>query len=93
MDNVAFGHEKAQASLCGLHLSLETPNANLSIVFKRLAKAPIRLRICTGWSKTLVLAHTKLLEISYCGYALRLYIRTKLDLSHKEPLTSFIKNM
>ena len=36
---------------CGLLLSLETPNANLSIVFKRLAKALIRLRICAGWSK------------------------------------------
>ena len=37
-------------NLCGLLLSLETPNANLSIVFKRLAKAVIRLRICAGWS-------------------------------------------
>ena len=31
-------------NLCGLLLSLETPNANLSIVFKRLAKALISLR-------------------------------------------------
>ena len=54
-------------SLCGLLLSLETPNANRSIVFKRLAKALIRLRICAGWSKPLVLAHTTLLEISYFG--------------------------
>ena len=84
---------------CGLLLSLETANANRSIVFKRLAKALIRLRICAGWSKPLVLAHTTLLEISYWGpligakYALRLYIRTKLHLSQKEPVISFIKNM
>ena len=50
-----------------LFLSLETSNANRSIVFKRLANALIRLRICAGWSKPLVLAHTTLLEISYCG--------------------------
>ena len=78
--------------MCGLLLSLETPNANLSIVIKRLAKDLIRLRICAGWSKPLVLAHTTLLEISYCGpligakNALRLYIVTKLHLSHKEPV-------
>ena len=51
-------------NLCGLLLSLETPNANQSIVFKLLAKAQVRLRICTGWSKPLVLAHTTLLEIA-----------------------------
>ena len=78
---------------------LKTPNANRSIVLKRLAKALIRLCICTGWSKLLVLAHTTLLEISYYGpyigvrNALRLYIRTKLHLSYKEPVNSFIKNM
>ena len=94
-----FGTKKAQTSLCGLLLSLETPNANRLIVFKRLAKALIRLRICAGWSKPLVLAHTTLLEISYFGpfigakNALRLYIRTKLHLSDKELVTSFIKNM
>ena len=32
MDNVAFWHEWAQTSLCGLLLSFETPNANRSIV-------------------------------------------------------------
>ena len=89
----------AQTSLCGLFLSLETPNANRSIVFKRLAKALIRLRKCADWSEPLVLAHTTLLEISYFGpfigakNALRLYIRTKLHLSDKKPVTSFIKNM
>ena len=63
----------------GLLLSFETPNSNKSIVFKRLAKALIRLRICACWSKPLVLAHTTLFEISYCGpfigakNALRLY--------------------
>ena len=85
--------------VCGLLLSLETPNAYQSIVFKQLAKALTRLRKCADWSKPLVLAHTTLLEISYLGLfigaknALRLYIRTKLHLSHKEPVTSFIKNM
>ena len=99
MCNVAFWHVYAQTSLCGLLLSLETPNANRSIVLKRLAKALIRLRICAGWSKPLVLAHTILLEISYFGpfigakNALRLYIKTKLHLSDKEPVNSFIKNM
>ena len=44
----------------------ETSNANRSIVFKRLAKALIRRHICTGWSNSLMLAHTTLLEISYC---------------------------
>ena len=67
MDNVAFWHEKAQTSLCCLLFSLETSNANRPIVFKRLTKALIRLRICAGWSKPLVLAYTTLLEISYCG--------------------------
>ena len=32
MDNVAFWHEWAQTSLCGLLLSFETPNAYRSIV-------------------------------------------------------------
>ena len=99
MYNVAFWHEWAQTSLCGLLLSLETPNANRSIVFKQLAKALIRLRKWADWSKPLVLAHTTLLEISYFGpfigakNALRLYIRAKLHLSDKGPVTSFIKNM
>ena len=32
-----------------------------------LAMALIRLHICTGWSEPLLVAHTTLLEISYCG--------------------------
>ena len=93
------GSANVQMSLCGLLLSLVTPNANQSIVFKRLAKALIRLRKCADWSKHLVLAHTTLLEISYFGpfigakNALWLYIRTKLHLPDKESVTSFIKNM
>ena len=35
-------------------------------IFKRVAKALIRLRVCVGWSETLLVAHTTLLEIS-CG--------------------------
>ena len=33
-------------------------------IFKRLAKALIRLRVCTGWSEALLVALTTLLEIS-----------------------------
>ena len=36
-------------------------------MFKRLAKALIRLRVCTGWSEPLLVAHTTLLEISCRG--------------------------
>ena len=34
-------------------------------IFKRLTKALIRLRVCAGWSESLLVAHTTLLEISY----------------------------
>ena len=30
-------------------------------------EALIRLRICAGWSEPLVVAHTTLSEISFCG--------------------------
>ena len=36
-------------------------------IFKRLAKALIRLRLCTGWSEPLLVAHTTLLEMSCLG--------------------------
>ena len=36
-------------------------------VFKRLAKALIRLRVCAGWSEPLLAAHISLLEISCHG--------------------------
>ena len=36
-------------------------------IFKRLAKALIRLRLCAGWSEALLLAHTTLFEISCRG--------------------------
>ena len=36
-------------------------------IFKRLAKALIRLRVCAGWSEHLLIAHTTFLEISCCG--------------------------
>ena len=61
-----FGTNRLRRA-CAASLGLETSNANWSIVFKRLAKTLIKLRICTDWSKPLVLAHTTLLEISYCG--------------------------
>ena len=36
-------------------------------IFKRLAKALVRLRVCAGWSEPLLVAHTTLLEISCRG--------------------------
>ena len=50
--------------MCSLLLSLETLNDVQSYrIIKRLAKALIRLRVCTGLSQTLLIAHTTLLEI------------------------------
>ena len=72
-NNVAFRQDlvNTQISLCSLLLSLETPNDVLSVafhrIFKRLAKALIRLRVCAGWSKALLVVHTTLLEISCRG--------------------------
>ena len=40
---------------------------NCHIIFKRVAKALIRLRVCAGWSEPLLVAHTTLLEISCHG--------------------------
>ena len=36
-------------------------------LFKRLAKALIRLRVCAGWSEVILIAYTTLLEISGRG--------------------------
>ena len=36
-------------------------------IFKRLANALIRLRLCAGWSEPLHVPYTTLLEISCCG--------------------------
>ena len=36
-------------------------------IFKRPEKALIRLRVCAGWSEPLLVAHTKLSEISCRG--------------------------
>ena len=40
---------------------------NTHRIFKRLAKALIRLRVCAGWSEPLLVAHITLLEISCHG--------------------------
>ena len=48
-------------------------------ILKRLAKALIRLRVCAGWSEALLVAHTKLLEIS-CTSSYMIYMNS----SHKE---------
>ena len=45
-------------------ISLRTP---VYRIFKRLTKSLIRLRICTGWSEALLVAHTTLLEIPCHG--------------------------
>ena len=37
------------------------------VIFKRQAKALIRLRICAGWSEPLLVALTTLLESTCCG--------------------------
>ena len=37
-------------------------------IFKRLAKALVRLRVCAGWSEALLVAHTTLFEICRCLY-------------------------
>ena len=45
------------------------PVSSLTLIeyIKPLAKALIRLRVCAGWSETLLVAHTTLLEVSCCG--------------------------
>ena len=40
---------------------------NTHRILKLLAKALIRLRVCAGWSEALLVAHTKMLEISCNG--------------------------
>ena len=40
---------------------------NTHRIFKRLAKALIRLRVYAGWSESLLGAHTILMEITCCG--------------------------
>ena len=42
-------------------------------IFKQLAKALIILRVCSGWSEALLVAHTTLLEIS-CRGSLILFV-------------------
>ena len=57
------------------------------------------MRIWADWFEPSVVAHTTLLESYFAAHllvqknALRLYIRTKLHLSNKEPVTSFIKKI
>ena len=50
---------KVSFNLCLRHKILNTHR-----IFKRRAKALIRLRVCAGWSEPLLVAHTILLEIS-----------------------------
>ena len=48
-------------------------------IFKRAAKALIRLHVCAGWFEPLLVAHTTFLEISY--WAQMYLFKTNLDLS------------
>ena len=53
-------------------------------VFKRLAKAVIRLWVCAGWSEALLVAHTTLLQISCCGsYNLNEMLKQDLNRNSK----------
>ena len=77
---LAFEPQHVISTQCSslIRLSLETPNNVRSVafnshsIFKRLAKALIRLRVCAGWSEPLLVAHTTLLKISsFCHYAVK----------------------
>ena len=50
------------SKLCSLSSLID-----IHIIFKRQAKALIRLRVYAGWSEPLLVAHTTLLEISCRG--------------------------
>ena len=47
-------------------------------MFKRLARALIRLRVCAGWSEVLLVAHTKLLEKTFRGSIMSIAARFTL---------------
>ena len=52
---------------------------NIHRIFKRLAKALIRLRVCAGWSEPMLVAHTTVLGISCHGSIMCIIIRNKLS--------------
>ena len=54
---------------------------NTHRIFKQLANALARLRVCAGWSETLLVAHTTLLEISCRGSLLFLVITNYVESS------------
>ena len=47
--------------------SVSSWTLNIHRIFKQLANALIGLRVCSGWSEPLLVAHTTLLEISCHG--------------------------
>ena len=57
---------------------------NSQIIFKRLAKALIRLSVCAGWSEHLLVADTTLLEISCHGSIVRSHLHTRINVFRKE---------
>ena len=62
------------------------------MILKQLAKALIRLRVCTGWSEPLLVVHTVVFEISCRGSIIdtcvSFYYRNTIHLP-PNPKTSF----
>ena len=67
---------------------ISSQQLNTHIIFRRQAKALIRLRVCIGRSEALLVAHTKLSEISCTGSydkkSQRLIIPTWIKISYRE---------
>ena len=70
-DNDAFDkcrlRRACAVSFLRFKLQMIRKRLNIPVIFKRLAKARIRLRICAVWSEPLLVAYTTLLEISCRG--------------------------
>ena len=62
MNRLRRAFKLKNSKLCSLSSLIDT-----HIIFKRQAKALIRLRVCAGWSDPLLVARTTLLEISCRG--------------------------
>ena len=57
-------------------------SASSLTLIDRLAKALTRLRICAGWSEHLLVAHTRLLEISCHGSNILYVMTCNMTFSH-----------
>ena len=60
-------------------------------IFKRLAKALIRLRVCAGWSEPLLAAHTTLFKILCTGSNVLLQ-RVSSSIQHDKETCFFYQN-